>query len=200
MVSFGGKSLEDYQQDALTKSIRTMGQPIKQADPLSIPQGEPRYLLSQFSDTTCWIEQKLIEMSALARKRDRLIRKLKDPALQESPQIGSARLRRRQMDSELMQYASDITELEAQADRLWQGMEPSVRGQYSMDWNTPEWTERLIGQAWLHIAARQKWPGNYALDVGAVNVHPYLKRELVAALGPDPHVLGEWSDPFEEKE
>lgn len=178
-MKFGGRTLE---QIAAAQQPKTQQEPGKDriTDPYPVPSGrDQQHLLSVFGDFTQWTEQLLCEMARLARKSHRLEQKLKDPALQDSPQIGEARLRQRAWRDELADQASAITDLEAQCDRYWQAMTPQSRLHYGLDWHSDGTNDRIIGRAFTVLARKYRWPPWYSVSLDLLrHCKAYVRMEL----------------------
>lgn len=200
-ITFGGKLAEQVAADRFRAEYGSLTGHAR--DPLPRYTGTASELLAVLWDSTTWIEQYLYEMSALARKTWRLQQKIKDPALQDSPQIGAARSRHRQWEWDITKYANDIAELEATCDRIWQALPVPARSHHAMDWHIadPENTDRLIGQVWRGKATCYRWPQSFRISAGYFRaLHPYLRTELEEQLA-DGIPLGEvfeWDVPEEE--
>lgn len=195
-VRFGGLTADEH----ITEQIVRESGRTTMSDPIPVPTGTPVQLMAQFTDYALWCEQFLEEMAALARKQYRLIQKIKDPRLQESPGIGEARYRSKAMTADLHDLASRICLLEAKCDRYWRALPVDVRGGYGLDFNVPPEKKRLIGQAWRGMAGQFRWPTNYTFQVGMVRAIPYALQHDLHRCGVDGLPLGPIVDPFTEEQ
>ena len=184
-ITFGGQTATEAVAAQQQKQFEEQRQSGQIKDPIAVPRNrDPYHLQSLLSDYTLWVEQMLSEMSALALKRHRLVQQLKDPARQEMKGIDTARARRKQWDTELLHFASDIATLEANADRIWQAMSRDDRALYQLDWQTPPEQKRLIGKAWTVKAQAFPWPVGYSVGIDSFRfLLPYLRQELKDVIG-----------------
>lgn len=190
-IKFGGRTAEEAVAAQQQKEFAQQKERGAIKDPVPSASGTDAELLSQFNDFTGWTEQFLNEMAALARKQKRLQIKLKDPALEQSPQRPMAMVRYQDMHSDLIQYMNDIAMLEARTDRIWQALKPDVKERYGMDWGVTVDEARLIGKAWTVKAKSRKWPVEFSVSVsGFTRVPPYVRMELEKYMGTETVMLG----------
>lgn len=128
-------------------------------DPIPVPNGySQESLLVEFGDSTLWLDQWLHELAANTRKLHRLEAKLADPALADSPYRPDAVIRRNDVINDQVAKACDVAWTEARCDRLWQAMQVETRESWASRWGVQPEADRLIGQAWKHIAGQEEWP------------------------------------------
>ena len=153
--------------------------------------------LSYLGDAGVWAQQLIEETAALARKVDKLTRKLEDPRLADSPHRPAAITQARQWDVDLQDLVRDVCWHEAHADRFWQSLTAEQRKPAAGHWQTPATTPRLIGASFLRLGTFETWPRMWRVRRAWFSDFPFLLiTDMKAAglwdwrAGPDP------PDPF----
>lgn len=136
------------------------------ADPFPVDQQQPAELRASYvADAAIWITQHVEETAKLARKYDRLLRKLHDPALANNPNRPDAVKKAGKIEADLIQSVRDIVMDEGLSDRVWQSLEPDERASAYADfhWGVDRGEPRLIGKAWTAIGRHVEWPMHFRL-------------------------------------
>lgn len=130
-----------------------------------------------------WVEQILSDMAPLADDENWLRLQLREPAFLEHPDRPDALQRLHTMHDQLAQYASDIAYLEAHVDRIWQSLDEADRKPLAGNWVASVTDERLILNAWKHVApVGYRWPDYYHVQYAWFDqMSPALLHDIKAA-------------------
>lgn len=151
-------------------------------------------------DLKMWAEQKLEEMVPLADDENWLRLQLREPALADHPDRPHGLKRLKELQDQVGEVASDIAYLEAHADRIWQSLAQSDRGELAKRWIADVTDDRLILNAWRFIApVGFKWPDYYRVSLKWFeHLSPVLVQDMKDVWPEEGIALGkqhEWETP-----
>ena len=113
-----------------------------------------------------WAEQKIEELVPVADDENWLRLQLRNPAFLTHPDRPHAVKRWQGYFDQVAEIAGDVAYLEAHADRIWQSLPAGEREPLATRWIADVNDERIILNAWKHIApVGFRWPDYYRVSL-----------------------------------